>query len=85
MLHHGILSSLCTVLDKYDEDSVRGRVFRIVGNSSDQLLCKTILDKEPEIITKIIKFLTDLARDENLNSEKLTTEATISMAIRVLR
>lgn len=66
-----------------DNDSINGRIFRIVGNISRHWECFTphIFDQEPELIKHIVDYLKKCATTENCES----TSATINMGIRALR
>ncbi|KAJ3660989.1 hypothetical protein Zmor_005414 [Zophobas morio] len=81
---YGILSNLNQLLKRYPkEDSINGRVFRIVGNlcqHKDQWT-KVIMDKKPQIVIHIVKVLKDSVEEENGK----VSEATVKMGVRSLR
>ena len=84
MTQYGILSNLNQLLKRYPkEDSINGRVFRIVGNlcqHKDQWT-KVIMDKKPQIVIHIVKVLKDSVEEENGK----VSEATVKMGVRSLR
>ncbi|XP_015834209.1 uncharacterized protein LOC103312501 isoform X2 [Tribolium castaneum] len=81
---YGALSNFNQLLKRYPkDDSINGRVFRIVGN-----LCQhrdqwagVIIEKKPQIVIHIVKYLKDSVEEENGK----VSEATITMGIRALR
>ncbi|KAJ8927879.1 hypothetical protein NQ314_019623 [Rhamnusium bicolor] len=84
---YNILSPLNQLLKRYcKEDSINGRVFRILGN-----ICQhrdqwgnTIIDRKPQVVTYIVDFIKKVSKDE-LPADENFSEATIMMAIRTLR
>ncbi|KAJ8954094.1 hypothetical protein NQ318_004399 [Aromia moschata] len=84
---YNILSPLNQLLKRYSkEDSINGRVFRIIGN-----MCQhrdhwgnIIIDRKSQIITSIVDYVKKVSKDELPEDEKVS-EATVMMAIRALR
>lgn len=77
------MSSLKQVLKRYPkEDSINGRVYRIIGNlcQHKSQWANFILDKKPQVVIHIVKFLKDVA-----TSDTECSEATVIMGIRALR
>lgn len=68
-----------------EEDSINGRVFRIIGNlchHKDQW-ANIIIDQQPSIITHGVELLRNFSKDETL--QKNNSEGTILMILRALR
>lgn len=83
---YNILSPLNQLLKCSKEDSIIGRVFRIIGNicqHRDQW-SNIIIDRKPQIVTHIVEFIQKVSKDE-LPAEEKVSEATILMAVRALR
>lgn len=84
-----IASILCNILDKYDQDCIRGRIFRIIGNLSYYKVNVEIEGEGKAIVKKIVDFLQKVCASfeiENIqNNSAIASEATINMALRALR
>lgn len=84
---YNILTPLSHLVQRYsDEDSVNGRIFRIIGNlchHKDQW-ANIIIDRKPLIISHIVGVIKKVSEDEGVEEPK-HSEATIIMAIRALR
>jgi hypothetical protein len=80
----GVLPQLKQILKRFPkEDSINGRVFRVVGN-----LCQhrdqwatVIMDRKPHIVIHIVKFLRYTVDTKGVK----VSEATINMGLRSLR
>ncbi|RZC36130.1 uncharacterized protein BDFB_007081 [Asbolus verrucosus] len=80
-----VLPHLNQILKRYPkEDSINGRVFRILGN-----LCRhrdqwanVIIEKKPQILIHTVKFLKEAAMAKD---DGKVSEATITMGVRALR
>lgn len=83
--HHNILSPLSQLIKKYpDEDSINGRIFRIIGN-----MChhrdrweNIIIDRKPGLVSHIVNIINKVSEEPD---KEIFSEATVSMAIRALR
>lgn len=65
------------------EDSINGRIFRIIGNvcQHEDPWANVIIDKKPQIVIHIVKYLKESLDEENVRF----SEATLIMGIRALR
>ncbi|KAF5272928.1 hypothetical protein FQR65_LT04857 [Abscondita terminalis] len=86
---HGLLSFLNSVLKRNETNSVRVRIFKIIGTMCQHWdrLANTIVEKEPQLhlVSKIVDFLKStehLDGDEPLSVED---ETAINLAVRTLR
>ncbi|XP_056648597.1 uncharacterized protein LOC130453034 [Diorhabda sublineata] len=84
---YNIIHILSKILQRYTiEDSINGRIFRIIGNlcqHSDDLV-KIILDQEPQILTQLLDTLKSTIQDIS-ETHINYSEATIIMGLRALR
>ncbi|GJQ79478.1 hypothetical protein Trydic_g16331 [Trypoxylus dichotomus] len=79
-----ILHYLDRLLEKFNKDSITGRVFRIVGNLCESICSAAIISKEPSLINKVIGILKKVC-DDDVNAAQQPSVATVLMAIRTLR
>lgn len=81
--------SLLSLLLKQDikQDSINGRIFRIIGNICQHVECLSnlVVEKEPAIVESIVNFLKNTIDEDACNTSKKISAATINMAIRALR
>ncbi|KAJ8913033.1 hypothetical protein NQ315_002049 [Exocentrus adspersus] len=83
---YNILSILNHTLKRHTkEDSINGRIFRILGN-----MCQhrdqwgnIIIDRKPQIVTYIVEFIKKISKDDIPEAEDFS-EATVTMAVRAL-
>lgn len=84
---YNILTPLGQLLKHHpDEDSISGRIFRIIGNMchhKDQW-ANIIIDQQPGIVTHGVKLLKNFSKDE-IEEQKANSEATVLMTLRALR
>lgn len=86
MCQLNILSPINQILKKcLKEDSVNGRIFRILGNifSHKDTWIHILMDKKPQIIIQIVAILKNAAAEDETAAG--SSEATIIMGIRFLR
>lgn len=68
------------------EDSINGRIFRILGNiciHKDQW-ASIVIDKASELVMHGIQLLKNFSK-ENITDQKMNSEATVIMILRSLR
>ncbi|KAK4873434.1 hypothetical protein RN001_015463 [Aquatica leii] len=86
---HGLLSNLNSVLKRNEINSIRIRIFRVLGNMCEpwDRLANTIVEKEPQLhlVLKIVEFLKTIEHLDLTMPVSLEVETSITMAIRVLR
>lgn len=85
---YNILPLLSAILKRHvKQDSINGRIFRIIGNICQHVECLSslIVEKEPEIVESIVNFLKDTVNDDACDKSIKISAATVNMAIRALR
>lgn len=85
---HNILPILFIVLKQnIQQDSVNGRIFRIIGNICQHVerLSTLIIEKQPTIVDSIVSFLKSTVNEDLCDITKKNSIASINMGIRALR
>lgn len=78
-----ILPLLCELIENHNIDSVKGRIFRIIGNLCDGWNSNIVIEDTPQICKPLKAFFSDLYEDDETNPD--SSPATISMALRASR
>lgn len=85
---HNVLPLLSIILKRHTkQDSINGRIFRIIGNICQHVEClsRLIVEKETAIVESIVSFLKNTLNEDTSAEAKKNSAATINMAIRALR
>lgn len=78
-----VLPILCKLLESLNRDSVKGRIFRIIGNLCDGWNSNILIENSPQICKPLKSFFKDLYEEDDENPK--SSAATITMALRAAR